>query len=171
MRSTSTRTIGWLLGIGLCVGCAHQEPAAKPKTATAKAAQDEKVDPPEPDKTAVAEPPAAVPDERPDAIYFDFDSAILREDARDALAKVATELKQRDRFTLAIEGNCDAQGTVEYNLALGQQRAEAARDFLIRMGLPRKRIKTASFGSQRPKYSGRGEEAYAKNRRDDLIIH
>lgn len=171
MTSPSSRKLIWILGAVLGAGCAHQ--AAKPD----KVAEAE--DKPAPPKKE-AEPPAADPlppekatvaDDGPgDAIYFDFDSALLRDDARDTLAKLANNLKERSDSKLAIEGNCDQQGTVEYNLALGQHRAEAAKAYLIQMGVPKKRIKTASYGSQRPKYPGRDEEAFAKNRRDDLIV-
>jgi peptidoglycan-associated lipoprotein len=171
MTSLSSRKLIWVVAAALAAGCAHQ--AAKPD----KVADTE--DKPAPKKVA-AEPPPADPlppekatmadDDPGDAIYFDFDSAILRDDARDTLAKLAATLKERDNTKLAIEGNCDALGTVEYNLALGQHRAEAAKTYLVRMGVARNRIKTASYGSQRPKYPGRDEDAYAKNRRDDLVV-
>lgn len=171
MKSSSSRRLIWILGGALAAGCAHQ--AAKPDDTTAeapdkptppKAAEPPPSDPLPPEKASVAD------DGSGDAIYFDFDSAVLRDDARDVLAKLASTLKERDDAKLAIEGNCDAQGTIEYNLALGQHRAEAAKMYLVHMGVPRKRIKTASYGSQRPKYPGRDEEAYAKNRRDDLVV-
>jgi peptidoglycan-associated lipoprotein len=170
MISTWSRNLGCLLGFALAVGCSHQQ------TTPTKVAADDKSEPAPAKRPAEApeEPPAIPPEatvaDGPDAIFFDFDSAILRDDARDTLAKLATEVKQRDDAKLAIEGNCDALGTVEYNLALGQHRAEAAKVYLIQMGVPKKRIKTASYGSQRPKYPGRDEDAYAKNRRDDLIV-
>jgi peptidoglycan-associated lipoprotein len=174
MTSRSSRNLGWLLGLALAVGCSHEQTKpprvaadsdeAKPTPAAPKRAAEPEALPPE--------PPPAVTDEGQDAIYFDFDSSTLREDARDVLAKVATDLKEKDTNSkIAIEGNCDALGTVEYNLALGQHRAEAAKSYLVQMGVPKKRIRTASYGSQRPKYPGHDEDAYAKNRRDDLVLH
>ncbi|HVR64379.1 MAG TPA: OmpA family protein [Polyangia bacterium] len=172
MTSPSSRKLAWIFGAALAAGCAHE--AAKPdkvadveqKPAPRKAAEPPPADPLPPEKITDAADESA----GGDAIYFDFDSALLRDDARDILAKVAGSLKEQPDSKLAIEGNCDALGTVEYNLALGQHRAEAAKAYLVQMGVQRKRIKTASFGSQRPKYPGRDEAAYSKNRRDDLIV-
>ncbi len=103
------------------------------------------------------------------AIYFDFDSSLLRNDARPVLQKVGSEAKTRAEV-LRIEGNCDEDGTIEYNLALGEQRARAAKEYLVHLGVPADRIAIASFGSQRPKYGGHDSEAHAKNRRDDLMV-
>ena len=171
MTSPSSRRLPWIFAAALAAGCAHE--AAKPdkvadveqKPAPRKAA-------PEPPATDPLPPEkASIADDAPgDAIFFDFDSALLRDEARDTLAKLAGNLKDQPEAKLAIEGNCDALGTVEYNLALGQHRAEAAKAYLVQMGVQRKRIRTASFGSQRPKYPGRDEDSYAKNRRDDLIV-
>ncbi|MGE5799674.1 MAG: OmpA family protein, partial [Syntrophaceae bacterium] len=75
-------------------------------------------------------------------IYFDFDRAELSSEAREILGKVAAQLKASPKKTLTIEGNCDDRGTNEYNLALGQQRADAAARYLQNLGIDRKRIKT-----------------------------
>jgi peptidoglycan-associated lipoprotein len=173
MTSRWSRNLGWLFGLALAIGCSHEQSRppkvasdteeAKPAPRQNKAEKQEPLPPETPAATAA--------DDGPGAIYFDFDSAVLREDARDTLAKVATDLKEKDdNAKIAIEGNCDALGTIEYNLALGQHRAEAAKTYLVEMGVPKKRIRTATYGSQRPKYPGRDEDAYAKNRRDDLIV-
>ncbi|HEX3698818.1 MAG TPA: OmpA family protein [Polyangia bacterium] len=169
-----SRNLGWLFGLALAVGCSHEQSrppkvaadSDEPKPRPASHETQKEPDPLPP------ETPTTVADDNPGAIFFDFDSSTLREDARDTLAKVATDLKEKDATAkIAIEGNCDALGTVEYNLALGQHRAEAAKTYLVEMGVPKKRIRTASYGSQRPKYPGHDEDAYAKNRRDDLIVH
>ena len=104
-----------------------------------------------------------------DAIFFDFDSAILRDEARPVLQQVAESVRQHDK-SIEVEGNCDELGTVEYNLALGEQRARAAKDYLVHMGVSTDRITTVSYGSQRPKYPGHDDSARAKNRRDDLVV-
>ena len=75
----------------------------------------------------------------------------------------------RQSASLAIEGNCDELGTTEYNLALGEERARAAKTYLMHLGVPASRIATISYGSQRPKYPGHDDDARARNRRDDLI--
>ncbi len=104
------------------------------------------------------------------AIFFDFDSAQLRDEAHPVLQKVASSFKGKDHEKVRIEGNCDQLGTVEYNLALGEHRALAAKDYLLHLGVPRERIATVSYGSQRPKYSGMDEADRQKNRRDDLVV-
>jgi peptidoglycan-associated lipoprotein len=103
------------------------------------------------------------------AIYFDFDSSLVRDDARPVLQRVGDDLKAKPA-SLKIEGNCDEVGTVEYNIALGEARARAARDYLVHLGVPSSRIAVASYGSQRPKYPGHDETSHARNRRDDLIV-
>jgi peptidoglycan-associated lipoprotein len=103
-----------------------------------------------------------------DAIYFDFDSYLLRNDARPELQKVAQEAKRAK--AVRIEGNCDERGTTEYNLALGDARARAAATYLERLGVRENRIATISYGSERPKIPGHNERAWAQNRRDDFII-
>lgn len=104
------------------------------------------------------------------AIFFDFDSATLRDEARPALQRVADRMRTRRGARVRVEGNCDQLGTIEYNLALGEHRARAAKDYLMGLGVPDGRIATVSYGSERPKYPGLGDDARAKNRRDDLII-
>ena len=120
-----------------------------------------------------AAPPAPAVADRPrneqDSIYFDFDSSVLRDDARPVLQKVADQARTR-QASLRVEGNCDELGTVEYNLALGEHRARAARDYLVHMGVPAEHIATVSFGAQRPRDPGHDEAAHAKNRRDDLQL-
>ena len=103
-----------------------------------------------------------------DAIYFDFDSYLLRDDARPELQKVAQEAKKAK--AVRIEGNCDERGTTEYNLALGDARARAAATYLGRLGVPKKELSTISYGSERPKVMGHSESAWSKNRRDDFKI-
>jgi peptidoglycan-associated lipoprotein len=97
-------------------------------------------------------------------IYFDFDRAELSNEAREILGKVAGLLKASPRKTLSIEGNCDDRGTNEYNLALGQRRADAAARYLQTLGIDRKRIKTISYGEERPVCSEATEACWHKNR-------
>jgi peptidoglycan-associated lipoprotein len=103
-----------------------------------------------------------------EAIFFDFDSALLRAEARPVLQKVATEVRGNE--ALRVEGNCDELGTIEYNLALGDHRARAAKDYLVHLGVPSSQIQVVSYGSQRPKFSGHDDTARAKNRRDDFVL-
>jgi len=104
------------------------------------------------------------------SIFFAFDSALLTDDARPLLERTAAALKQHAGTKVRIEGNCDQLGTVEYNLALGEHRARAAKDYLLRLGVAANRIATISYGAQRPKYAGLDDAARAKNRRDDVLL-
>jgi len=97
-------------------------------------------------------------------IYFDFDRAELSGEAREPLSKVAQLLKASPKKSLTIEGNCDDRGTNEYNLALGQQRADAAARYLQNLGIERKRMKTISYGEERPLCSEATEACWHKNR-------
>jgi peptidoglycan-associated lipoprotein len=153
----------------LTLGCAHEEQSAKQVGAPAAPTPPVARRAPLP-MSAAPSSVAAAPKQKEDAaIYFDFDSSLLRDDARPVLQKVGAELKDRAE-TLRVEGNCDEVGTVEYNLALGEARARAAKDYLVHLGVPSSRIGVASYGSQRPKYPGHDDVARAKNRRDDLVL-
>jgi peptidoglycan-associated lipoprotein len=103
-------------------------------------------------------------------IYFDFDKYDLRAGDREILNLNAMVLKENSTVRIRIEGNCDERGTVEYNLALGERRASAARDYLINLGIDSNRISIISYGKERTKYPGQNEGAWSKNRRDDFVI-
>ncbi len=102
--------------------------------------------------------------------YFDFDKYELRDDARSALATDAEWLKKYPSIQILIEGHCDERGTNEYNLALGERRANAAKDYLVSLGVDGGRIKTVSYGKERPSCTESNEECWAKNRRAHLVI-
>jgi peptidoglycan-associated lipoprotein len=99
-------------------------------------------------------------------IYFDFDSDTLKQDARGTLNMYAKWLMAHQDYMVRIEGNCDERGSVEYNLALGQRRADSATKYLVDLGVDKNRISTVSYGKERPVDPGHDEEAWAKNRRD-----
>ena len=99
-----------------------------------------------------------------DRVYFDTDMSNIREDGRATLAKQAEWLKKYTNYPIVIEGKCDERGTREYNLALGERRANAVRQYLIAQGLPADRIKTISYGKERPEVVGSDEGAWARNR-------
>ena len=102
-------------------------------------------------------------------IHFDYDTYNLRPEAREMLKKDAAWLSKHKNYSVVIEGNCDERGTVEYNLALGERRAAEAMRYFVELGIDKKRIKTISFGKERPLDPGHDEEAWAKNRRDHFI--
>ena len=98
-------------------------------------------------------------------IYFDFDSYALRPDARATLKDNAESIKKVPNVIVQIEGHCDERGTQEYNLALGERRALATREYLINLGVSGDRIITISYGEEDPVDFGHNEAAWAKNRR------
>ena len=99
------------------------------------------------------------------SIYFDFDKSDLSEDARNTLKKNAQYMKNNTDLIYIIEGNCDERGTVAYNLALGQRRALAVKEYYGKLGVPMSAMATISYGSEKPAVEGSSEEAWAKNRR------
>ncbi|MFH0844393.1 MAG: peptidoglycan-associated lipoprotein Pal, partial [Pseudomonadota bacterium] len=103
-------------------------------------------------------------------IYFEFDKSDLKPEAQANLKKKAEWLRANTKFSILIEGNCDERGTNEYNLALGERRASAAKNFLISMGVSKDRISTISYGEEKPADPGQNEKAWAKNRRDEFKV-
>lgn len=103
-------------------------------------------------------------------IYFDFDKSDLKPEAQAILKKKADWLRELPAYSLRIEGNCDERGTSEYNLALGERRANAAKKFLVALGIAEARIATISYGEERPVDPGHNEEAWSKNRRDEFKL-
>lgn len=103
-------------------------------------------------------------------IYFEFDKYDLTEEARNILSQNAKLLLANPRAKLIIEGHCDERGTIEYNLALGEKRANSARDYLVNLGIQGSRLQTVSYGEEKPIDRGHAEESWAKNRRAHLVV-
>ena len=99
-----------------------------------------------------------------DRVFFDFDKAVVRSDGEETLRMQAEFLKQNPGVTMTIAGHCDERGTREYNLALGERRANAARNYLISLGVSSDRLSTISYGKERPIVLGHNEAAWAQNR-------
>jgi peptidoglycan-associated lipoprotein len=101
--------------------------------------------------------------------YFDYDKSDIRGDARDALtrdaAAIKTILNDFPNASIVVEGHCDERGSAEYNLGLGDRRASAAKDFLVQLGVPGDRLKTISYGKERPQCTQSSEDCWQKNRR------
>jgi len=102
--------------------------------------------------------------------FFELDSSELSTEAQRTLNENATLLKQYANWTVTIEGHCDERGTAEYNLALGERRAIAARAYLVSLGISADRLRTVSYGKEFPFDPGHEETAYAKNRRAHFVI-
>jgi peptidoglycan-associated lipoprotein len=104
-------------------------------------------------------------------IYFAFDRSTLSPAAQDNLLRKAEWLRENGDATVTIEGHCDDRGTNEYNLALGDRRAESAKAFLVDLGVDPMRLTTISYGEERPVDPRNTEEAWAKNRRDHFVVN
>ena len=104
-------------------------------------------------------------------VYFAYDSSALTVDTEGTLMRQAAFLNANPALTVTIEGHCDERGTREYNLALGERRATAARDFLLAQGVDAARIRTISYGKERPAVSGSNNASWAKNRRAATVIN
>lgn len=103
-------------------------------------------------------------------VYFDFDSYTLDERAKETLSYDANWMQRYPTTKILIEGHTDERGSVAYNLALGERRAVAARDYLVTLGIARQRLSTISYGEERPADPGHNEEAWAKNRRAHFVV-
>jgi len=102
--------------------------------------------------------------------FFEYNDSQLTADAQSALTSSATWLKKNPQYNLLIEGHCDERGTEQYNLALGDRRANQAKEYLVTLGVDTGRIRTVSYGEERPFDPGHDEAAWAKNRRDHLVL-
>lgn len=104
-------------------------------------------------------------------IYFDFDQAGVRPDMTDVLIRNANHLNSFPGTIVVIEGNCDDRGTNEYNLALGERRAINAQLYLLNLGVDPERMRTVSYGEEKPLFPDQNEEAYSLNRRVDFVTN
>lgn len=159
-------------------------PQSAPPVATATAPEPA-VDVPAPDRDFV-QPQAETPDVLSEDIreanrvarergwirdaFFAFDASTLDGDAQEALRQSATWLRQNPEYRIRIEGHCDERGTGQYNLALGDRRAETAAAYLATLGVERARIATVSYGEERPFEESSDETAWAQNRRAHLVL-
>ena len=158
----ATAVLAFALMMG---GCAKKQTAAEPAPAPAPAPAAA----PAPDNKdkELAAAKAAIAGEK---VYFNFDKFDIQPEGRTALNKKAELLKKFPEIKVLVEGHCDARGTSEYNMALGQRRAKAAYDYLVIVGVKAGQLETVSFGKERPAEAGKTEAAYAKNRRDEFKV-
>ncbi len=177
-----------LLGVGLLAGCPKRPevvqagpgavgpgaatPPATPGPAPSPRAGDVPVTRPAPPGETPVRPtspvaPAAVPLQD---IFFDFDKSNIRDDQKGGLNGDVTWLKANPTAKITIEGHADERGTSEYNLALGERRAKATRDYLVAAGVDAARISTVSYGEERPFVLGHDESAWKWNRRAHFVI-
>ena len=103
-------------------------------------------------------------------IYFGYDRDELTDAARSILRQNANWLKANPQWNVVLQGHCDERGTIEYNLALGQRRANSVRSYMASLGVDASRVRTVSYGEERPVYNGQNEAAWAKNRRAESQV-
>jgi peptidoglycan-associated lipoprotein len=159
----------WMIAVGSLLvgaGCGGKKAMEEPVVTEAPPVEEPKEMPVEQPKTPVQEvSPISLSD-----AFFDFDSASLKAEAKSTLDANAREMKRVTDKNITIEGHCDERGTKAYNLALGEKRANAARDYLVAMGVNPSRITTISYGKERPFDPGHTEAAWAKNRRAHFVV-
>ena len=169
-RIMSATLIGLAIVLALAPGCASRK----------KVSPEANVEPPPTESTT---PPPSSESERPPApsegatgerssledAFFDYDDFSLRQDAKSALEKDGKYLQKNSGTNVVIEGHCDERGSVEYNLALGEKRARAAKEYLTSYGIGGSRVTTISYGKERPFDTGHDESAWAKNRRAHVV--
>ena len=167
MRLHSTTKLAFsllfVLAFGVsCAGCQTEEPMADP---TPRATPDEfssgPVEDPGPDVSPVPEL---------QTVYFDYDRATIRDDQKATLRANAGAIRAGSWSTVVIEGHCDERGSEEYNLALGERRANAVKQYLIDSGVSTSRVDTVSFGEASPSVRGHTESAWSQNRRSEFRV-
>ncbi len=180
-----TKTLGLLAMTFLVVGCGPKRPPAVATTAGSTSSSR--------NTSTGTQPVDAGPDVQPvehegtlgsdmlsDAngeggpladIHFSLDAADLSDEARSTLDQHAQWIQAHPTAKIRVEGHCDERGTVEYNLALGDKRAQAARDYLVGRGVEATRLSVVSYGKERPLDPGHDEAAWARNRRDHFNVH
>jgi peptidoglycan-associated lipoprotein len=188
MRNYRQRAVvGALVALALAGSCAKkQPPVARPTTPPTSSTADATRPPAPP--TPVAEPTPVPPEPVADdplasrdidqinrnspfqAVFFAFDSSDLDGTGQQALNANADILKKYSTWVITIEGHADERGTAEYNLALGERRAVAARTYLVSLGVPADRLRTVSYGKEFPFDPGHDEAAWAKNRRAQFVV-
>lgn len=157
--------------IAALVGCAQKQATPPPEQPSAKAGDAAQSQPgsltqatPEDIASAVKEIDTKIGD-----VYFAFDKYDLDDKAKITLKSLAALLNKKN-VTVVIEGNCDDRGTKEYNLALGDKRASAARQYLISLGIPSARVNSISYGKEKQVCTDASEACWAKNRRDHFVV-
>ena len=169
-----------VLSLTTLPGCAHREITQAPEQQTPPVMKSEEPKA-EPQKRETPAPSSSKQEEiasqtitekgtKAEDIHFDFDKSDIRQDAKPALKSLSELLASSPAAQVVIEGNCDERGTSEYNLALGDRRANSAKSYLVSLGIPSSRLKTISYGKEKPLCTESTEDCWAKNRRDHFVL-
>ena len=164
-------TLGLAISIASMSGCSKKKKIVEPVKKEEVRAPQTKPAPP----AVVPRAPRKVEETVPrdlsfTTIYFDFDKSAIRSDQRTSLERNASLMNRYKTVRIRLEGHCDERGTEEYNIALGQRRADAVMQYLSDYGISRSRVQTISYGEMRPVDSGHSESAWSKNRRCEIAI-
>jgi peptidoglycan-associated lipoprotein len=177
---SNIRSVSFFVALALA-GCASVEeqtpaPVVPQATPAAPAPSAGTVQRPAAPSTAVAPPSApafasktAMPGKR--SIYFDFDRVEIKPEFRAVIEENAKYLRENPSVRIRIEGNCDERGSREYNVALGQRRAEAVMKTLALLGVAESRMEAISYGEEKPRAAGHDETSWAENRRGDVVLN
>jgi peptidoglycan-associated lipoprotein len=171
-RLLTVATVG-----ALFAACSHAKPAPEetvaPQATTQKSARKTPTPTPEPVQASNGqdELDRAMEQLRNVSVFFEFDSATLTSEAREKLSAVGNVLARYPDLTVRVEGNCDERGTEQYNLALGQRRADSAKHYLTDLGVKPTQLAAISFGAEKPRAVGHDEEAWQQNRRADVATY
>lgn len=149
---------------------ARAEQARQDSIAAARRAEQQRLEEERRARAAAERETAAARAILEERIHFDYDRAAIRPDAEQQLMRKLAVLRANPNARIRIAGHADERGSIEYNLALGQRRAEAAKDFLVGFGIDPSRIETVSFGEDRPLVRASNEQAWAQNRRDEFTV-
>lgn len=150
-----------VLAFGLTVGCADDEQPAE-EVIQPIGTQDPAT-PPDPFSTASVS-------EATSTVYFAFDDYTLSSRAQSSLNRTADYLRDNAAAVMQVEGHCDERGSVEYNLALGQRRAQSVKNYLVELGIDPSRLPTISYGEEKPAVFGSDESAWGQNRRAEFVL-
>jgi peptidoglycan-associated lipoprotein len=161
-----------LIGLfALALGACAKKPATKVETAPESEAAEQPAAPVEEvTESPQAETPAVQMPVLGD-VFFEFDQSKLTDEGKQALTENARQLKEGGMMAIIIEGHCDERGTNAYNLALGEKRANMAKEYLVSLGVDGARIQTISYGEERPFDQGHNEAAWSKNRRAHFVVN
>lgn len=176
----SLRTLTAASAVFLLAACASNKPADEEALSTASPSVSEPTGPqavpaPEVDQEQLTDPfgtatQSSLESYAGDRIFFGFDTAELTPTARQTLQRQAEWLQRHRNVKAIVEGHADERGTREYNLALGERRATAAKNYLVALGISPDRLKTISYGKERPAVLGSGESVWRQNRRSVLKV-
>lgn len=156
----SFKLIGMLLGLSVFANrCADDKKANEPVAPTTPA-----------EAPTPTPPPSSSLELKSETIYFSYDDYTLTSDSQARLSKIADSLKSSASAAVQIEGHCDERGSIEYNMALGERRAQSVKNYLTQLGVDGARLSTISYGEEKPVVKGHNEAAWSKNRRAEFVV-